>query len=130
MSDWREEIRDMADNASRDWVTLGNAGDFTGVVWLTDLPNGTILDPAKARALGAQLILQADLHEAIQSNAYDRGVGIMQAELQKTAKSTNRLLEDLRKHLYDNGGEGSDKLVDRIDSRLESNKKSDGRNVP
>ena len=64
-----EYLHDIAEEPDPQMPHLGNAGNITGVCIHKDFTAGQIIPSRYARQLGAQLIRQADLHDAIQDAA-------------------------------------------------------------
>lgn len=69
----------LADLPEEDRITVGSGGAmretgevWTGVVVPFEITAGQILDPERARQIGAQLLLAADLHDDIANSAIAR----------------------------------------------------------
>lgn len=61
-------------------VELGAAGEFTGVCMPQDFSAGQILNPNHARKLAAQLLREADLHDAIWEAGFEKGTQALEQQ--------------------------------------------------
>lgn len=60
-----QTLHDLAQFPEDNAITLGSAGDMTGIVWPFNISAGQITSPNHARQIAAQLLLMADLHDDI-----------------------------------------------------------------
>ena len=68
MNEIWEYLENLADEPDATTPHLGTNGDFSGIVFHKNFSKGQIVSSNYARQLGAQLILQADLHDEIYHN--------------------------------------------------------------
>lgn len=60
-----DDLLELSEWGPSDQISLGSAGDITGVVMPRDYQHGQVITPGAARKLAAQLLREADLHDAI-----------------------------------------------------------------
>lgn len=90
-----EELLELA-GGNRDDITLGAAGEYTGVVIGIDLQAGAIIHPDAARIMAAQLLVMADLYEAI----FDSGFKFAQGHANAENKLLRGILKEVREVVF------------------------------
>jgi hypothetical protein len=70
-----DELRELAASSRHVEAHVTVAGTLTGVALPDWVQPGALLSAARARRLGAQLLVSADEHDAVQESAFNVGGG-------------------------------------------------------